>query len=470
MLLPAGVMAQDAKAVVERAIQAAGSAGLTSLTYSGLAANANFGQSRTISFGLASTSIRSYTRTIDFSQPASRATGATLPPASRGGPPPQPGTFDQSIGPSNPAWAQQLQIWVTPWGFLRGAAASNATVRSRKIDGVNYNVVTWSPEQKAPSGQSYRLVGYINDVNMVERVETWVEHPILGDMHVEFSYSSYQDFGGLKVPMRISQKQVGMETFVASINAAQANPPNLSQLMSAPAGTPAGAGRGGGAPQSPPAVASEKLADGVYRITGGYVALAVEFKDFVVVLEGGQSEARGLAILAETKRLIPGKRIRYVVNTHPHFDHAGGLGPFAAEGITILTDDNNKYFLTQALSSPRTLVGDTLAKSGKKPKIEGVVEKMVIKDDVRAIELHHIADLEHSDGMLIAYLPKERILFSADFNVPAQGQPVSPSIATLVDNIERLQLDFDTHVLVHAPNPDRRMTKADLLALAKGGQ
>ena len=100
-------------------------------------------------FGLASTSIRSYTRTIDFSQPASRATGATLPPAPRGGPP-QPGTFDQSIGPANPAWAQQLQIWVTPWGFLRGAAARNATVRSRKIDGVNYNVVTWSPEQKAP--------------------------------------------------------------------------------------------------------------------------------------------------------------------------------------------------------------------------------------------------------------------------------------------------------------------------------
>ena len=110
--------------------------------------------------------------------------------------------------------------------------------------------------------------------------------------------------------MRISQKQVGMETFVASINAAQANPPNLSQLMSAPAAaTPAGAGRGGGAAQSPPAVASEKLADGVCRITGGYVALAVELKDYVVVLEGGQSEARGLAILAETKRLIPGKRI-----------------------------------------------------------------------------------------------------------------------------------------------------------------
>ena len=176
------------------------------------------------------------------------------------------------------------------------------------------------------------------------------------------------------------------------------------------------------------------------------------------------------AILAETKRLIPNKRIKYVVNTHPHFDHAGGLGPFAAEGITILTDDNNKYFLQQALGSPRTLVGDTLAKSGKKPKVEGVIEKMVIRDDTRTIELHHITNLEHSDGMLVAYLPKERILFTADFNVPAAGQPVSPSITTLVENIERLQLDFDRHVLVHAPNPDRRMTKADLLALAKGGQ
>jgi len=469
-LLPGVALAQDAKAVIEAAITATGSAGLTSITYSGQAAtSSNFGQSRTISFGLSSTSVRSYTRTMDFAQPASRATGTTVPPAARGGPPPQPGTFDQAITPANTAWAQQLQIWVTPWGFLRGAAAGNATMRSRKIDGVSYRVVTWSPEQKAPSGQPYRLVGYLNDANIVERVETWVEHPIFGDMHVEFTYSNYLDFGGLKVPGRISQKQVGMETFVAAITAAQANPSNLAQLMAAPSGAAPAAGRGAG-PQTPAVAGSEKLAEGVYRITGGYVALAVEFKDYVVVLEGGQSDARGLAILAETKRLFPTRRIRYVVNTHPHFDHASGLGPFAAEGITILTDDNNKYFLQQALSSPRTLVGDTLAKSGKKPKVEGVIEKMVIKDETRTLELHHIAGLEHSDGMLVAYLPKERMLFTADFNVPAPGQAVSPSIATLVENIERLQLDFDTHVLVHAPNPDRRMTKADLLALAKGGK
>ena len=459
--------AQDAKTVVEDASRAMGAAGLNSITYTGAAATGNFGQSRTISFRLASTSIRNYTRAIDFTQSASRATGDAFPPVVPGGPPPQPGTYDQTIT-ANAPWPQQLQIWVTPWGFLRGAATNNATVRSRKIDGTAYKVVTWIPTQKAPSGQAYRVVGYINPQSMVERVETWVEHPIFGDLHVETFYSNYQDFGGLKAPTKIAQRQAGMETFVAAISEVRANPPEIAQRVAPLPAAAAGPGGAAGGPPAPPAVASEKLADGVYRITGGYVALAVELRDYVVVLEGGQNEARGMAIIAETRRVFPSKRIKYVVNTHPHFDHAGGLPPFAAEGITILTDDNCKYFVEAALSSPRTLVGDALAKSHKSPKVEGVIDKMVLGDSTRTIELHHIKNLEHSDAMLVAYLPKEKILFTADFNVPGPGQAVSPSIATLVENIERLQLDFDRHVMVHAPNPDRPMTRADLLALAKG--
>jgi glyoxylase-like metal-dependent hydrolase (beta-lactamase superfamily II) len=218
-------------------------------------------------------------------------------------------------------------------------------------------------------------------------------------------------------------------------------------------------------PPLPPA-ASEKLADGVYRITGGYVSLAVEFKDYVVVLEGGQSEARGLAVIAETKRLFPAKRIKYVVATHPHFDHASGLPPFVADGVTILCDDNAKYFIEQALWSPRTLVGDTLAKSKKKAKVEGVVEKLVLDDGTRRMELHHVDGLEHSDSMLIAYLPKERLLFTADFRLP-NGEP-DPSLVTLRENVDRLQLDFDRVVMVHAPDPDRVVTREELLGSVKG--
>jgi glyoxylase-like metal-dependent hydrolase (beta-lactamase superfamily II) len=204
----------------------------------------------------------------------------------------------------------------------------------------------------------------------------------------------------------------------------------------------------------------------VYRITGGYVSLAVELKDGIVVLEGPQSLARGEAVLAEVKRLFPGKRIKYVVNTHPHFDHASGLAPFAAEGITILEDDNSRYFVEAALSEPRTLLGDALAKSHRKPKVEGVIDMMVLGDAARSIELYQVKGLQHSDAMLMAYLPKERILFTADFTIPPPGQAPGPSIATLIDNIERLRLDVDRFVTVHAPTPDRPLTRADLMALA----
>jgi glyoxylase-like metal-dependent hydrolase (beta-lactamase superfamily II) len=452
--------ADDAKAVIDAASKAMGVVGMKSITVSGAAALGNFGQSRTISFGLASTSIRNYVRTIDFTIPASHASGITQPPAAvRGGPLPPTGTYEQMITPATPAWVQQMQIWATPWGFLIGAAAYNATVKSQKIDGVQYKAVTWSPAQKSPSGLPYKLTGYIDSDNLVVRVETWVEHPLMGDLHQEFFYTGYQSFGGLMAPAKTSQKQIGMETFVAAIYHAQANPSELAKLMDGPPPP---------APPPPlPPAASEKLADGVYRITGGYVSLAVEFKDHVVVLEGGQNEARGLAVIAETKRLFPTKRIRYVVCTHPHFDHSSGLPPFVAEGVTILVDDNAKFFTQASLDTPRTLAGDVMAKSKKKARVEGVIEQMELKDETRSLVLYHVDKLEHSDSMLIAYLPKEKILFSADFNAPPAGQPVSPSIATLMANLDRLAIDFDRHVTVHAPNPDRVLTKADLFELAK---
>ena len=463
--------AQDARTTITTASKAMGADGVNSITYSGSAANGNFGQSKNIAGPLSVTTITNYTRAIDFSRPASRATGATMPPAIPGGPPPQPGTFNQNITPANATWAQQLEIWITPWGFLKGAAANNATVRSQRIGGKPFTVVSWTAPQKSPSGEAYRLNGYINDQNMVERVETWVDHPVLGDLQVETSYTNYQDFAGVKVPTRIVQKRSGVQTFDATITSATANPADIAQRLQPPSpqGAPAAAPQAapGGPPAAPP-LQSDKLADGVYRIGGGYVALAVEFKDHIVVLEGGQNEARGLAVIAESKRLIPNKPIKYVVNTHAHFDHASGLAPFAAEGITIITHESNEGFLEKALGAPRTLVGDALAKSNRKPKVESVGEKKILKDDTRTIELHHVTDLAHSDGMLIAFLPKEKILFTADFNVPAAGQPVSPAIATLVQNVDRLKLDFDRHVLVHTPNPDRPMTRADMVVLMKG--
>src|SRR2546428_551924 len=82
------------------------------------------------------------------------------------------------------ATAQALELSLTPWGFLKGAAANNATASRKRVDGKPYTVLSWSPAVKAPSGKSYTINGYVNDKNYVERVETWVGDNIMGDMRI----------------------------------------------------------------------------------------------------------------------------------------------------------------------------------------------------------------------------------------------------------------------------------------------
>jgi glyoxylase-like metal-dependent hydrolase (beta-lactamase superfamily II) len=454
-----------AAGVVAEAMRALGSEQLKTITYSGSAFNIGFGQTRSATGPWPTVTVAGYTRAIDFPGGASRASGATMVSPNTGGPR-RPAIYTLAVTPQTPAWTLQSELCITPWGFLMGAATRPTTLRTQRIGGKPYSVVSWTTEQKAPSGLPYTVTGYINEQHLVDRVETWVDHPILGDMHVDTRYSDYRDFGGVKVPTRIVQQRGGEQTFEARITGATPNPSNIAALLQPPppppGAPPAAAPPAGGAP--PPVVKSDKLGNGVYRITGGYVALAIEFDDHVMVLEGGQSEARGLAIIAETHRLFPNKPIRYVFNTHPHFDHASGLAPFVAEGSTIITQQNNVAALGKALSSPRKLVGDTLAKSGKKPRFAAVGTKRVFKDGTGDVEFHHVQELGHSDGMLVAFLPAQKILFQADFALPQPGQPANPSVVTLVENLDRLKLGFDSYVGVHAPTPDRIQTRAELMA------
>ena len=466
-------LAQDTKTVLANASKAMGADNLTSVTLVGSGANYNLGQNNNANGPWPRVNLNDYRRTIDLSQPALRASAVTWAAPPQGTPAVQ-AAFNQVITPANAAWAQQLEIWTTPWGFLKGAAANNATMRTQNVNGRRFHVVTWNAPVKSPGGAPYRVVGYINAAtNYVDRVETWLENPVFGDMLVESIYSNWREgAGGFMFPSSIVQNRAGSPTFDAQILSAEANPRNLAALMTPPAPAGRGGGPGGGGPGggAPPAVtaSSEKLADGVYRITGGYVALAVEFNDHIVLFEPGpQNEARALANIAEVKRVIPNKPIRYGILSHHHFDHTSGLPAAVAEGITLVTHQTNKAFFERALSAPRTLAPDVMSKSGKKPVIEGMATKRVFTDGTRTLEVHEIKGLPHADGMLLAYLPKEKIIAYADmYNVPAPTAPAAPPTAgfvVMVENLERLKIDFDTVISVHAPNPDRPVKRADFL-------
>ncbi|HXI30203.1 MAG TPA: MBL fold metallo-hydrolase, partial [Vicinamibacterales bacterium] len=393
--------AQDAKAVVASASQAMGVSTLKTVQYSATGLDFALGQAPNPASPWPKFINKSYARTINFETPASRVERVRLQgenPPHGGGQQPivgeQPVNQTIIVGAETP-WVQQLEIVMMPHGFLRAAAAKNATVEAKTVGGKKYNVVSFTGDNKA------KVNGYVNDRNLVERVETWIDNPFFGDMAFEAIYSDYKDVGGAQFPMHIVQKQGGYPIFDLTVTDVKAN---------APANIQPPQGRGGAAPAAAAAnaVASEPLGDGVYLITGGYAAIAIDMKDHVLILETGQSEARGQAVIAEAKRLIPNKPVKYVVNTHSHVDHSSGLRAAVSEGATILTYQGNKAYLEKTLALPHTLNPDKAQQNGKKPVIEAVGEKKVLTDGVHTVELHHLQNFGHHDNMLIAYLPKEK--------------------------------------------------------------
>jgi glyoxylase-like metal-dependent hydrolase (beta-lactamase superfamily II) len=471
--LPSGAVAQDAAAIVAAASKTMGVDNLNAIAYIGRARAGAFGQSKSIGdpMGVVNvTSIAEYTRVISFSTPATttavvlRTTGTTHPAAVPGAPLPLPGTLNQTITGAQAAasWAQAANIWTSPWGFLKLAASSTATVTKQG----GQQIVSFSPAGfKAPSGASYTVTGYLNNQNLVTRVETRVDHAVAGDLLVEFEYADYKNMNGVQVPTRVVQRQAGLQTFDATIESATGNPTSLADLLG-PA--PAGAAPAPVTQSSPAAPPVERIGDGVFKIGGNYTSLAIDMGDHVLVVESGQSDARGMAVIAAARAAIPDKPIRFVVNSHPHFDHAGGLGAAVAAGATILTHRNNEAVLERLLSGSRLLVGDSLSRATTRRTnvVEGVGSRDVRKGaNGKIVELHHIPN-EHSDGMLAVLLPAEKTLWTADITVVNPNPVQLATLRAAVTALNRLKLDYVDWIPAHPPNPDRPLTKADVLAAA----
>jgi len=460
--------AQDAKGVIAAASKAMGADSLRTIEYSGNGYDFVLGQAYSPSSTWPRFVNPSYKRVIDFQVPSSRVDRVRIqgetPPRGGGQQPirgEQPQTQTIIVGANTP-WVQQLEIWMTPYGFLKAAAMNNATMRVQTIGEQKYSVVSFTGQNKA------KVNGYINAQNMVEKVETWIDDALFGDLLFDAVYSDYKDFGGVKFPTRIIQNQGGYPIFDLRISDVKPNAPVTIQAAQGGGGGAAAAAGAAAAGDAP----TEKLGDGVYLVSGGYAALVVDFKPYIVVIEGGQSEERSDAVIAAAKKLIPNKRIRYVVNTHHHIDHSRGLRRYVAEGATIVTHRINAPYFERVFAAPKTLNPDALSKAKKEPTFETLTTKKVMTDGNHVIELHHMAGNGHNEGLLLAYLPKEKILVEADaYNPPAQPNapvpmPVSPYTDNLVATIERLKLDVDTIVPIHLPADGRKITRAELMRMA----
>jgi glyoxylase-like metal-dependent hydrolase (beta-lactamase superfamily II) len=449
LLTPIAGYAQDGRAALEGISRAMGAGAVKSIQYSGNGVNFQVGQNYTPLHPWPRFVVKSFTRSVSYETAAIRDELVRLqgedPPRGGGG---QPVVGEQRqnfaargdfawnvVGDTTPPAPvalldRQLQLWTTPHGVVKMAMASNAAVQG--------NTFAFT----APA--RFRVWGTVNSQNLVEKVVALVPNAVLGDMRFEANYSDYKDFGGVKFPMKIKQMVGEYPALDLTVTDVQ---PNAAVNIAIPEPVLQSA--------NPYArVTSQMVADGVWYVTGGtHHSVVIEMKDHLIVVESPLNDDRVVAVLGEVKKLSS-KPTKYVIVSHHHFDHSGGVRGIAAEGVTVIAHDANKAFFEKALAAPATVNPDRLAKSGKKATVEGTGAKRTLTDGTRTVDIYQVADNIHHGGIIMVHLPKEKLLIEADvYTPPAPNAPaptsVNPNWVNLADNIKRLNLTVDNIVPIH---------------------
>ena len=237
----------------------------------------------------------------------------------------------------------------------------------------------------------FRVDATINKENLLQRIHTWVADPVLGDMNYEheFTNASYVDLGnGIRFPTEWHSHQGWDDNY--GTQAASAGHNAFGGTPEGHQGEPLpGHRRGARAVRRatfPVRVETTKLADGVYLLGGGtHNSMAVEFRDFIAVFEAPLNEDRSLAVIEDVVRLMPGKPIRWLINSHQHFDHAGGLRTYMHIGATIVTHVEELRFLRARCAQLRA--ADAEARHGVAVAADRAGRRVLLRSDPG--ELHH---------------------------------------------------------------------------------
>ena len=475
-----------------------GEANLTCITYSGTGYDGAVGQTFENAVNIdwpRIDSMANYTRTINWATGTSKETFDREPglnPAAwkygigwEGGTPTQRETRQTHIVNGASAWhmdgdgppvavppelaeVYQLDMWLNPPGFLKAARLPGANPvalwRWEQLEkGRDGNVVI--PEKMYVVAITmlgkYRVDATINSQNQIQRIKTTVNIPALGDFNIEHESTNQTVFGDVKWPVAWHSHQGWDDNWQfngtsTGHNAYGGQFPNVQpNVCDDPVPVPPSVAQA----TWPTQVTVEQMADGVYLLGGGPAnSYMVEFNDFVAVFEAPGNEKRSLAVIEEVVKLAPNKPIRWLISSHPHFDHIGGLRTYLHIGSTIVTHMQNLEFLNKDVLTyvPRTVEPDIVSKWPPTELAEGytyeaIQENYVITDNSRILRVYYVQPLGHVAGMLMAYLPAERIAFQADLfdtHEPPRAAQL-PAMRSLNNQVQRMNLDVETLAPVH---------------------
>jgi len=464
VLILVGCSAAPEQVIVNDAAEALGGTqrvqAVNTLVIEGTGENTNLGQSLTPD-ALNVFNVTQAKKSIDFANNRWRLEQSRI--ATFGPPNPQPQAQNQGVdgdvaynlganGMAQRAAEQiakdrRMELFHHPIGAVKAALAQGTRLTNPRTEGSESSVVVTTAQ-----GDKFTLFTDSTTklptkvTSMTSATTNW----LLGDAVVETSFTDYADVDGLKLPARLTMKtdqypgghlQITKNTVNGDVGDLAA--PEAAKSAAAPPAVP------------PPMVTAEEVGKGIWYLAGqSHHSILVEFADHLALIEAPQNDVRVGAVLDKIKELRPNKPLRYVVNTHAHFDHSGGLRRIMAEpGITIITQEGNKAFYEAIAKRDSTIYPDTLSKAPRAPVIQTVTDKYELKDATRTVELHHIQNL-HSNTMLIAYFPAERFLVEADlYNPPAPNTPPPPqgfpNAKSVVDTVQRLKLRPDRVLPIH---------------------
>ena len=451
----ASVPGESAATALQRANMAMGGAALKSISFAGSGTGATFGQAFAAGQAWPKITYSSFSRVADYENAAFREDAArSRSEPNGGGAVPLMGTGEQRttglmrgtsawnmVGPAPVAAPVAYDVrvhdlWTTPHGVIKAAMANSATAQMRTVDGQAMTAVSF-----AVPGQ-YKATALINAAGMVQQIESVMPHPVSGDTASTIVFSDYKDFGGVKFPARIQQTLGGFAVLDLVVNDVK---PNAPAGIEVPALVTAFAER----------VVATEAAKGVWYLAGGsHHSVAIEMKDHVMVVESPLYDGRAVPTLQEAKKVAGNKPVRFVVNSHHHFDHAGGLRAAVAEGATLVTSELARPFYEATMANPNSIKPDAMQLSGKKAVVSGVSSKRTFTDGDRVVEVYYIDGSVHAQGFMMVYLPKEKMLIQADAYTPGAPNTAAPAVpnalhVNLVQNIERLKLDVAQILPLH---------------------
>ena len=311
-----------------------------------------------------------------------------------------------------------------------------------------HSVVSYSNED------GLELSLYIDDkTNLLSKYEFMVTDAFTGDTVVESAFTGYKQENGRWVPGgRVERRGPDLLNDL-KYREVVFNATLTDDNFKLPTGLKQ-------ATQAPQAVPSVKYTDSIYTVNaGGYNVLAVGFKDHVFVMEAPNGDNVSRQAIAEIKKIFPGKPIKYVAVTHHHDDHAGGIRTYIAEGATLIGLPGEKSFFEKVVTSKFTIDPDSLTQNPQALRFEAIKEgKRVLTDGTTTVELIDIGPGGHTDEMLVAYLPGEKMVFQGDLlNRPANGDVATINATTLhfAAWLDKSGLAVDRIIGVHGPPSTR---------------